>query len=668
MAKINPFHELYVTETIPPKDFVNLFSPYLVESATALFKPGNVILKGVQGSGKSMLLNLLKTEIRFAYLETGQSLPLPLDCIKFIGAGINILRSGALNFGQRPIKSDESRDLQEMPIYFGDFVNYWIVGDLLKSVEMIFNKLKKNNYDNLGIYVDGSQLDKVARSLAADECWFGYLDGVNDYMSLIRRISERIQEYRLFMNYNIEKLSSEISHSKTSIGEPISKTAKYLWEKRVVSADVPFYIRIDQYEGLHHIEGWGKEFGLQFQRVLNKALGTRDPKVSYRIGVRRYGWRSDLYLHGTTSQFESERDYKIVDIDEILRRQENMRTWEFPGFAKDVFDRRVKHAGYHMGGAKGYLLKYVMKRDPSPEEKAKKYAGVSPQRSIKIRDDWPEKWSDLLKEVAAQNPLSARLGEAWIRQQKRTLPYEPPEDPLPWEKSGKRYWRKERISQALMQIAGRCGERMIWAGEDSILALSGGNILVFVSLCQHIWDAWIQSTRDIEERNNRDTKAPIIDEPIQAIGIQTASTYWFEKVPEQPGGNRRQRFIGYIGAMFHKLILEDLAMSYPGHNGFSLRRDELELDKTVHKFLQDAVDYGDLYDSPHTTKTKDKKPRIKWYLKPIFSPYFKIPEQHTKEPMYINVKQARKWLMEANAISGEKRQLSLFPRRQRGED
>ena len=43
---INPFNELYIAETIPPEQFVTLFSPYLVkdvQDGLALFQPGNVV-------------------------------------------------------------------------------------------------------------------------------------------------------------------------------------------------------------------------------------------------------------------------------------------------------------------------------------------------------------------------------------------------------------------------------------------------------------------------------------------------------------------------------------------------------------------------------------------------------------------------------------------------
>jgi ABC-type lipoprotein export system ATPase subunit len=58
--RTNPFNELYVTETVSSSAFVRIFSPFILKNASALFLPGNVVIKGMQGCGKSMLLSLLK--------------------------------------------------------------------------------------------------------------------------------------------------------------------------------------------------------------------------------------------------------------------------------------------------------------------------------------------------------------------------------------------------------------------------------------------------------------------------------------------------------------------------------------------------------------------------------------------------------------------------------
>lgn len=609
---INPFNELYVTETIAPEEFVRLFSPFLIKHALALFQPGNIVVKGVQGSGKSMLLNLLRPEIRIAYKKQGLDLPIvPKKLDQFIGAGINLTRSVAHDFGQRIIEVDSSTDIVTLPLYFADFFNYWVVLDILNSIGKLSRECRGEIGLEMGLRTNNKCLDTFATNLAADPCWFGYLNEVKDYLSLTGKIVERIAAYRSFLNFNIDTLPDEIKRTKTTVGEPISKAIKSLWQTSVVSQSVSFFIRIDQYEELCRLEDRGFSFGLKFREIINKAIGMRDPNVSYRIGSRRYAWDNALGVYGTTSVLELERDYKEVDIDMILRRRENRRTWVFPGFAEDVFDRRLENADFE--GSKKALLK-VLGNGLTPDEKARRYASTSPEKLV-LGEGWQAGIRKLFTEIAMENPLSAKLGEAWIRQRKNagsaSLLHA-----KPWEKNV--WWKKERIQQALMQIASLCRQRMLWAGRDEVLALSGGNILVFVSLCQHIWAAWIQSVRGNKDITMDSNSVPSIDAAVQTVGIHLASTQWYHKIPEKTyRSHTRQRFVARIGRLFRSQLITDKNMSYPGHNGFSVKIEDLKNSPDIYEFLLTAVDYGDLFDAPHTTKTRDRKDRIKWYLNPI---------------------------------------------------
>jgi hypothetical protein len=665
--EINPFNELYVTETVSPNDFVTLFSPVLIKDALPLFQPGNVVVKGVQGSGKSMLLSLLRPEIRIAYAKAGRKLPLPEKLAKFIGAGINFTRSAAIDFGQRATDPNEDIDIKRLPLYFGDFFNYWVILDIFRSIELLSKECDGKIRRDLGIDISPVKLDAFVKRLVRDECWFGYVSSVRDYQAFKKRIEERIKIYRRFLNFSLGQLPNEIKQTTSQVGQPISNTIQALWECGVVPHNIPIFIRVDQYEELCRLEDWSKNLGLKYARIVNKALGLRDPRVSYRIGARRYAWHDDLQLYGTTSVLELERDYKLVDIDEILRRKENRRTWIFPDFAEDVFARRLRYSGHTDSNLE---LSAVLTDNFSPTKVAQQYARNSPHRAIALEDSWPPTLRKFLKELAEENPLSAKLCEAWIRQgQKGAL-----KRPFPWEK--KVYWRKERIKQVLMHIAARCGQRLIWSGKDDVLALSGGNILVFVSLCQHIWSAWIRSVRGLKDGGDR-LVLPRIESSVQAIGIQSASVHWYNKICEQLGRSReRQRFVNRLGRLFRDQLLNDKSMSYPGHNGFSLCEEELHADEWLLSFLNDAVDYGDLFDAPHTTKSKDRRQRRKWYLNPTLSPYFQIPETHVKEPMYVSVQDVKAWLAEAGIIdvapdprfrksrrpNPNEKQLSFFPR------
>jgi hypothetical protein len=652
----NPFYELYVSETIPPRDFVRLFSPFLVQHALPLFQPGNVILKGVQGSGKSMLLSLFDPAIRIAYMDAEETFPVPPESRRFISGGINLRHSGAISFGQRPVHPDTRENAKLAPLYFGDFFNYWIVSDLLVTIDRYCEPSRVAVATELGLATDSESLDHFARRLASEECWFGALEGVRTMADLRNRLEERTRTYFKFLNINITEIPSSLAETKTTVGVPVSRTAVLLRETGIIPPGVNVFVRVDQYEELAVIRQEDGNGSLDLRPVVNRALSWREASVSYRVGVRRYAWREDLSMHGTHANLEREREYAELDLDTMLRRRENRKTWVFPRFAGDVLRRRLAFADYPVSSPNQPLIREIFGTAVPAENRAAMYVdgprGCTPPSIVRIASGVPERWISFLHDLAGKDPLEAKLAYAWAQQRRgaglRNPPPVPGENGYPWNRE---WWKKERKEQALMQLAASCQQRLVWAGESDILELSGGNILVFVSLCRHIWAAWLRARRE-EGPVTGDVASvlPRIDPGTQTTGVEEASRYWYEKTTELPEGHTRQRFINVVARMFRSRLLSDRAMRYPGHNGFSVTVNDLEKDAELRRFLEDAVDYGDLFDAPHTTKEKDRRQRTKYYLKPVLSAHYQIPVKHTKEPIYVDAAQVWQWRREAEGL------------------
>lgn len=661
-SRTNPFFELYVGERLSGDDYVTIFSPYLVEYvSTALFSPGNVIVTGVQGSGKSMLLSLFKPEMRIAYTQARKHFPVPEDKSKFIGAGINLAHSGSLNFGLRPIDVDGAGTPDEiLPIYFGDFLNYWIVADLIRSVRL----LNSNDAcrEQLSIKIDESTERLLVKIIASDENFFGLFSDCKTLEQISSTINSRISTYKEYLNYNTDFMPQKIKETKTEVGAPISALANALWASGTIPRDVNIFVHIDQYEELADFDG---QAGKLYRSVVNKALKRRDPSVSYRIGSRGHGWDAGLGIYRTGAKLEQERDYKLIALDTWLRRREE-GPWIFPGFAADVFEKRLSYAHLPLPSAnsliKDPLLRRVFGETPSAEEKARRYAGSSPEQVVKVDyPGWPQAWKTFLWELAHRDPLSAKLGEAWALQKGKgdIVNSASLSEPYPW--NHRKYWRKERVDQALMQIAGRRQQRLIWSGEDDIVELSGGNILVFLSICQHIWDAWLQS-----EKTASYDSLPQIRDYVQGVGIYSASSHWLSKILQETGrSGDRHRFIKVVGAALQEELSTDKAQSYPGHNGFSISDESLDRDTEVRDLLFELSDYGNLFEMPHTTKEKDKKSRRKWYLNPILTPQFKIPYRRGKEPLYADNNDIRHLMYKAGLITSPPQTESVRRKRTR---
>ena len=362
-------------------------------------------------------------------------------------------------------------------------------------------------------------------------------------------------------------------------------------------------------------------------------------------------------VYATEATTEELRNFKRVDIDSLFRRQENRR-WPFPKFADDVFKRRLRHAGHNSAS-----LQEVFGNSMKPNEKAFVYGGTAHLKAIKVEKEWPDAVRNCLVALASVNLLSEKLGEAWVRQQlERKKPLLPHDDFLPWENSDKKWWKKERIDQALLQIAARRQQKMVWSGRKEILGLAAGNILAFVDLCQYIWAAWLRSLPGHDEFTPQPNEPPKIhDHAVQNEGIQQASSYWYRKIRNEQRGDSQLRFVTNLGNRFRKYLREDRKMSYPGFNGFSLPLQELDNDKWTAKFLRETEAYGVLVGAQHTSRTSSRGECKKWYLHPILCPHFQIPIARTKEPIEVHIHQVREWLVTARVfIPKGKTQLSLF--------
>lgn len=402
-VRINPFHELYIGESIDPDKFVNLFSDVIVEHALLLFQPGHVILKGLPGTGKSMLLNLLKPAIRLAYAKSENLFPVPENLMKFVGAGINLKRSGIIDFGQRPIGDNDENNLTS-PLYFADFLNYWVVADILNSIKVLYLEAPNSKFiRDIGIDYNIKKIDSFSKKFALMDCWSGYLKNVNNFDQLETRIHERITSYRAYLNYNIRDLNEEIYKTKSLIGIPISKSVELLKEYELIDSNTEIYIRIDQYEELAWLDENTSHLGTSYQEIIHKLLGLRDTNVSYRIGTRHFAWTGDKKMYGSTARLEKKRNYNEVSIDSVLRRKENNRTWVFPEFAEDIFVRRMKNANYKFDESSNSLISDVFGIGYKPNQVAQNYLPNQKEKAVLLDENWPESWKLFLTRLAADN-------------------------------------------------------------------------------------------------------------------------------------------------------------------------------------------------------------------------------------------------------------------------
>jgi hypothetical protein len=658
----NPFHDLYLSESISEDDLVKFFSPIIVDHSGIVFEPGNVIIRGLQGTGKTMLLNLLRPELRLAYFRSNTKFPVSPCASKFIGAGLNLRKCGILEFAQHLEKGMDLKQVQELALLFADFFNYWVVADLIKSIQLLSASASPELLREIGLIGSSAEFDQFAKRLASDPCWFGALEGVTTLPELNDRFEKRFAIYRSFLNLNTLALPNSVTRTKTVIGDPLLKAVDALRLTKVLESKTKIFVRIDQYEQLTTLNVVGTNYGTSCQELIHKALAARDGRISYRIGTRTHGWDERPTIYSTYDVLERKRDFDILDMDELFMRREDRATWTFPKFAQDIFSRRIDASQY--GRASSLHMSTVLGKSLTPTVKAEGYVKYPLSRRKIIESavtslpgDTPNDWKDYIGALAERDVLSAWLSCAWVRQKgvKRknsiALGLAPSIGSVPWE--AKPYWHKERVQLGLMQLASANRQAPMWDGEADVTSLSGGQILVFLFLLQHIWDAWL---RDRRGEPDDDFQFPMRPE-VQSQGVREASAEWLSKQTEGPNAYKRRSFVDTLGKHFYVKLTGDRAMSNPGANGFTLENGELARNPDIKGFLMEAVGYGDLVEAPHTSKTKGER-RTKYYLAPVLSPYFRIPSVHTKEPEYVTINQVRSWMDEPPATQKQNRRSS----------
>lgn len=633
----NPFHDLWVTEILSPVEFVGMFSPIVASHAEDLFGTGNVIVKGRQGSGKSMLLGLLSTKTRIAYERAEQLYPAPKGYNnEFISAGIHLIKDNLRIVSSRVNECKESTRKEWAAATFSDYMNYLLISDIIDNIFYLHREQKKDGVlkSVLNVNISESSENSFIKFLNSNEVWEGYLDSCQTIEDVDKKVKNRISAYRRYFNFNTDELPSNIEESKTVIGEPVAVFADALRSSRVLPKRTQVFLRIDQHEELYELEKSTGHADI-YREVINRALAMRDGRVAYRIGTRHYAWGNNIKIWGSGAFLENMRDYTTIDIDKIFKRHENSSLGaSFEDFAEDVFIRRLKVYGVVVHSENHSMLSDVFGDTLLPRERAKKYVSAKKAKPGFYKG-LSNEWRLYLENLWNDNPLEAWLIRAWLEQRNQiknnTKSSVHPEKEF--NSDTKKYWVKERNEAALVQIAGEMKEMVLWSGKRHIVDLAGWNILAFMTICRAIWSAWLRSTSDdvLDQ-----TILPNIGIDNQLIGIYEASRIWSEKLKEGADGDRRYEFISFLGSWFSKKIRNDKALSNPGHTGFSLPKHEFDRDSEINLLIKSCRDQGDLIESDHTTKTKDGLLRVKWYLNPLLCPYFRIPHIRTKEPIYIS--------------------------------
>lgn len=629
----NPFERAYATESVDDDQFVVLFSPILIEYAPQLFVDDNVVVKGIQGAGKTMLLALFRPSVRIAYGRAGRDFPVLPQHSDYIGAGFSVRRSGSIDFGQLDWASEA-----QMGRCFGDYLNHSLLEDLIHSVLCLSEAAESGLVTGLSIERNQRALDEWARQLACERCWNDAFNGVGTLQELQEVVKRRRGLYRNALETaRMDVIDDAMLKTVSDVGEPISIAADLLREMNVIGPETKVLLRFDEYDQLTHVRQLPAEAGRVMQSVVNKALGRRDRRALYRIGTRPYSWRSGaLPVFGTQEMLQEDRDYMVFDFDKVLGSTEHRDGPVFRNLACDVFRRRLIHAGLLDEAANPVDVcepfNRFFGRSPTAEQKSLRHVGrTSQSRGLGDISDLSTDWQAFLRRLAEVHPLQARVGAAWVRCGRAEGAPPPAQGTgTPWGGNQDAWWANARYSQALIQIAAEAKDRLVWAGCEDVLKLSGDHILAFLGICRYVWSAWNRSAdassvvawTDITE----------VDLNLQTIGIDDSSEAEYRKLLDMPHGDTRRNAATAMAQTLRRMLKEDKRLSYPGRSGFTLDLSALDRNEyaDVRCFLDNMVDYGVL--RRRDNKGLNGQMRARFHVAPWLAPYFQLPMDNGQEP------------------------------------
>jgi hypothetical protein len=659
----NPFYSPLVTEILDnPTLYRELFSEsILVGEALSVFQRRNIVVTGPQGTGKTMILNLIRYRTVAEWLERGD-LPRPLSSVPpYFGVSINLTRADFHAFGRRSIS--QAMGLPEHETVYAsaaaaDYLNQFLFREFLRGLRLILSGASPlANW--LGIQVHASLAGHVASDIASWDCWYGYYSNCATIPSLIERCDQRLQAYRRFLNVNDDHIDEVVWRTKTDIGEPLHRLGTLLAEAEWSTRRAPLYVVIDQYEVLPELN---RTHGTDLQRVVNTFIKLRDPVVFYKVGARTHNWGRELRVWGAESRIEFERDYGVVDLNELLSREETNRGWLFERFALDVTSKRMRQI---LGdGAPDTTEHQVRAMFPSisPEEESRRY--LHPRGRDRRRELLPglsESVRDRILTVGGPDasPLDIRLAGAHALQLVRRGMSE--DDVLldvsreTWRSA--RSWKAERTELALLQVASILNQRKLYCGWSQLVLLAGRNISAFLMICREVWDAAVRlGIVDVAHGS--------IPDVAQSLGVARASEAWRERDrdehtgDEHTGGRWRYEVLGRIGPALGQALISDYAMSNPGWSGFSVSETEMNAQtaqaRELVEFLESGAGWAMFEESPHTSRFGRGTARRKWYLHPLLSPIFRLPIRRIKEPRSLPLATVHAWIFNGAASPFER--------------
>lgn len=557
----------------PQEDFKKLFVEPTYLKKLESIRP--CVLVGGRGTGKTTSLQSLHYE---ATLERLESEGLNFGDQVYLGILIR------MNKNRVKVFEGAQFDAQYWGKLFAHYINLLVCNELVKLAQWLELKCDQT-------------LPKEEIELISADLGLSNISSLTDFTKSIKQAISKIQ---IYVNSPTDSVKPTLSIAES----PLRVFSESLRDSGLLNGKMIFCC-IDEYENLSDSQ----------QAILNTYIKHAEPPLSYKIGVRKNGFRNKQTLN--------EDDMLVVpdDFAEIEIVDEG-----FEYFGPAVADLRLKFAK-----SKGVLVPESLKEfleEYSFSEEAKKLGAdrIAERVLQHLKSTGDEELYDFFKGKPSSETYFL---EYWQEREDKNLSFLAEDwknNPLSWKN------RLENHGYAsLFWISkGNKGQRIrkYYCGERILLALAGGNIRYFLELINN--SIHEELGKQYEEKNSPIRISPK-SQTLAARKVGNNRLNQLEGLADN--GVKLKRLVLAIGKVFFEYARTPENRA-PEINSFVLTGEKENKDKIV-RLLNEGVGHLAFEAEPRTKATTNYELRDDEYrLHRIFTGFFEFSHRKKRRTTF----------------------------------
>lgn len=576
-------------------DPFSIFSKSGLSEADVYRVSGPLIFMGGRGSGKTMFLRQCSLEVQRARFEhhksTNHSL---IDYLNELG-GIGIY----IRFDGATLKSFEGSNLRD-EVWRNLFIHYFelfVAREILTAIHTIEQSGELSDASSHEIFQ--TEVSKL----------LGCQKDLRSTKALIDEITKRLLEvsdFRGMVGFQSGTFKPTKPFLSQSLSFAIPKLVKECFS--VIYDKTNFILLLDEYEN----------FNSQQQQVVNTLLKFVYPGLTFRIGMRRNGWRT--YATVNDDDFVKEgRDYRKYVFEDILHSKSS----GYQKFLKEIARKRLEKVPIYKERGLTDICYFLGHKEDLEDEALDIVDG----KHEKIDNYFMSKFPSLgnISLQPNKSPLLRVLAFLWIvrgetseNTERAVYELENLDKKSRSDIANKLQYdlvNKYRLSLTII-LASIYRKPKLYYSFNTFSYLSSGIVGHFIELCRY---AFRYAEFEVREKY---VDAPI-SKNLQATAAREVALNELQQIKRiEKHGGRLYRLAENLGSIFRKYHL-DLKIRYPETNQFSL--DESVLEGESKDAFDAALMWSVIQKKPGLQQSSPGKKKTELYtLNRIFSPIFEI--------------------------------------------